>query len=340
MPIIPVPIVDPSPIDLVTAEYATQVLAAGGVTLTPAQATILSPLITAASREIIRYCGNRVFPLATFTEILTPEGTRQDRGEPASAKTSQFPIQDVVSVMTGRQTCLTIRNTDASTNQIAQVAFSTDGDPEFLDLTYTGIVLTRWSNGVKATDSLSFAGHPTVAVLATAINTLGNGWAATAAGPSGNVDPGKFPSASLVGVREPKDALCNGACLDLFLTPASAYQIERSTGIMRVAYGSWGGWEGFFGDSLGGGWDGAGWGGGSWGWGQYQVTYKSGWAVVPGNLQLVCAEVTKGMLSRLTVDPSLKTESADKYSYTLRDVILTLPEWATQILTYYKDWSV
>lgn len=75
---------NPSPVDLIASAYAEQVLAAGGVTLTGAQAAILPTLITAASREIIRYC-SRQFALTTYSEIVTPEGTRQDRGEPASA---------------------------------------------------------------------------------------------------------------------------------------------------------------------------------------------------------------------------------------------------------------
>ncbi|WP_406699235.1 hypothetical protein V5E97_10195 [Singulisphaera sp. Ch08] len=335
MPAVPIPITNSDPVDLITGAYATNVLLAGGVTLTTAQAAILGNLITAASREVIRYC-SRKFGAQTYSEIVTPEGSRQDRGEPATAKLSAFPVQSVTSVMTGRSSVMTVTNRDSTTNQIASVVFSMTGDVEYLDLTYTGLSLSRTASGATCTDTLTFASHVTLDALATAINALGNGWSATvnATGAAPNI--GLFPSASLVGVREPKNALGTGVCLGLFTTPASSYDIDRSTGIMRCY-----GWSGnAFGDPFGAPWDGLGGDGGSWGWGQYQVTYTAGWATVPENLQQVCAEVVKGIYARLDGDPSLKGETADKYSWTAKDVMTNLPEWATSVLGFYKDWSV
>lgn len=329
---------NPSPVDLITSAYAEQVLAAGGITLTGSQSAILATLITAASREIIRYC-SRQFALTTYSEIVTPEGTRQDRGEPSSAKLSAFPVQSITSVLTNRSTVLTIRNTDTTTNQFASVVFTMTGDVEYLDLVYTGLTLSRMASGVTTTDTLTFAANVTLGALATAINALGNGWNATV-----QSSYELYPSASLVGVREPKNALSNGACLDLFVTPAESYDIDRATGIMRCyggqggsGYGGfYGGFSDVFGDSL----DGQGGYGGAWGWGQYQATYTAGWSTIPENLQQVCAEIVKGMYARLDTDPSLKSETADKYSYTLRDVISSLPDWAKDVLLYYKSWSV
>jgi hypothetical protein len=257
MPAVPTPLATPDAIDLITSAYAASVLSAGGVTLTTAQATILSSLVTAASREIIRYC-SRKFGLQSYTEILTPEGGRQDRGEPASAKLSAFPVQSVTSVLTNRSTVLTITNTDTSTNQFASVAFSATGDVEYLDLTYTGLTLSRTASGVTSTSVLLFADNVTLASLAAAINALGNGWSATV-----QSNYGLFPSASLVGVREPKNALSTGATLDLFTQPASSYDVDRSTGILRcfgwAGNGSgYGGFYGAFGDAFDGvgGWAG------------------------------------------------------------------------------------
>lgn len=332
------PVANPSPVDLITSTYASQVLAAGGVTLSGQQSAILPTLITAASREIIRYC-SRQFALTSYTEIVIPEGGRQDRGEPASAKLSAFPVQSVASVLTNRATVLTIRNTDAATNQFASVAFSVTGDVEYLDLAYTGLVLSRTASGVTTATTLSFAGYVTLGALAAAINALGSGWNASV-----QSNYNLHPSASLVGVREPKNALSNGACLDLFTTPATSFDIDRASGILRCYGGQGGsglgGFYGAFGDPAFAAMDGMGGYGGAWGWGQYQVSYSAGWATIPENLQQVCAEVVKGMYARLNTDPSLKSESADKYSYALRDVISTLPEWATTTLGYYKDWKV
>lgn len=330
MPAVPTPIAAPDAIDLIDATYATRVLLAGGVTLTPAQAAIQGPLITAASREIIRYC-SRKFGIQTYTEIVTPEGTRQDRGEPASAKLSAFPVQSVTSVMTGRAPVLKVTNSDTATNQFASVAFNLTGDVEYLDLTYTGLNLNRTASGVSSTATLGFDSYITLDALAAAINTMGNGWSATV-----QAGYGKHPSTSLIGVREPKNARVQGAVLDLFTVSATGYDIDRSTGILRC----YGGGSAGFGDPTGASWDGLGGSGGTGGWGQYQVTYAAGWSTIPENLQQVCAEVVKGIYARLDSDPTLKSESADKYSWTAKDVLTGLPEWATSVLGFYKDWSV
>jgi hypothetical protein len=328
-----------SPVDLATGSFVAQVLAAGGVTLTAAQSAILGSLITAASREMIRAMGNRLFPLATLTEIVTPEGGRQDRGEPASATLSQFPIQDVVSIMTGRGGVLTIKNVDTTTNQIATVAFTLTGDVEWLDLTYTGLKLSRMASGVTTTNTVTFAANVTLNALATAINALGGGWNATV-----QSNYGLWPSASLVGVREPKNALSNGACLDMFTQAASSCDIDRPTGILRC-YG-WGGngaggW-GAFGDPWGAGFDGMGGygGGGAFGWGQYRVQYQAGWATIPESLQLVAAEVVKLMFARLNSDPSLQSETADKYTWAAKASLANLSDDMMRTLMYYKEWRV
>src|SRR6476646_8495657 len=107
MPVVPAPIVS-SPIDLATGAYVTSVLAAGGVTLSGEQSAILTSLITAASREIIRFCGNRPFAQQAFCETVVPEGNRQDRGEPATARLARFPVVSVTRCATGRTPALRI----------------------------------------------------------------------------------------------------------------------------------------------------------------------------------------------------------------------------------------
>lgn len=194
MPVVPTPI-STSAVDLITGTFATNALLAGGISLTSAQSTILPSVITSASREIIRYCG-RQFSAITYDEILTPEGGRQDRGEPASVKLSYFPVVSIDRVSTGRATVLTITNTDTSTNQLASVAFEVSGDVEYNDLSYTGLILGRAASGSTTTTSLSFAGYPTINTLATAINGLGNGWKASVAS-NRSPSPGLFSTTEL-----------------------------------------------------------------------------------------------------------------------------------------------
>jgi hypothetical protein len=82
MAVTPTPLTSANAIDLVDRVACGLLLEAGGMSLTSAQSEALPTLITAASREVQRFLG-RLIPLAAYTEIVTPEGTRQDRGEPA-----------------------------------------------------------------------------------------------------------------------------------------------------------------------------------------------------------------------------------------------------------------
>jgi hypothetical protein len=323
-------------VDLITGTFALQALGAGGVSLSDYQQQILPVLITAASREIARFCA-RVFALTTYDEIVSIVGGRQERGEPATARLSGFPVASVSRCNTGRSTVLSIANTDRSTNQFATAAFATTGDVEYLDLVVTGLVLSRTAGGVTTPATLSYSDYATVAALAAAINALGGGWSATVA--SGTPSPGLYAPAELVGAREPKNAFSPGVGLDVFTTPASGYDIDRPAGIMRC-YGDPGGWAGVLGDpSFGSSADGfGGYGGGpARGDAQYRVTYQAGFAVIPESIQLVCAEVVQLMFGRLATDSALKSETADRYSWTARDAVANLSDGARQTLTLYKD---
>jgi hypothetical protein len=173
-----------------------------------------------------------------------------------------------------------------------------------------------------------------VQALAGAINALSGGWKAKAA--SGTPAPGLLSTLELVGVREPKNALSPGAALDAFTQDASSYDIDRATGILR-AYGLGSG-GGAWGPAYGSPCDGLGdWGSGSLGWNQYRVTYTAGFATVPESVAQVCAELVKTTLERLKTDSMLQSETTGKYSWTARQAIATLPDWALQALTYYKD---
>src|SRR4051812_42357307 len=109
MPVNPTPLSAPNGIDLITEVACGLLLEAGGMSLTSAQSEALPTLITAASREVQRFLG-RLIPLAAYTEVVTPEGTRQDRGEPATAKLAMFPVQSVTRCATGRTTVLSVGN--------------------------------------------------------------------------------------------------------------------------------------------------------------------------------------------------------------------------------------
>jgi hypothetical protein len=333
MPVTPVPITS-TDLDLATGAFVTDVLAAGGVTLSADQTSILASLVTAASREIIRYCGNRPFAATSFTEIVTPEGSRYDRGEPAAVTLRRFPVISITRCATGRTGVLAIANT-ASTTDEASVSLVATGDADFDNLTYTGLSLSRTVAGTVTTNMVSWtttSPYTTIGAVATAINLLGGGWTAATVS-SGSPDLSRLPAAYLVGAREPKDALgVGGATLDVFGTSYTGYSIDRSTGILRCngwgSSGRYAGWDSGWGDE------------GDYGGPQLQVVYRAGFATVPEQLQLACAEAVQLMLARLTQDPSLKSETTGAYSWTARDALGSLSEGSMATLSHFRDWKV
>lgn len=330
MPAVPIPIASPDPIDLITGSYSTSVLSAGGITLTAAQAAVQASLITAASREIIRYCGNRAFALASYVEVVSPEGSRLDRGEPATAKLSRFPVVSITRCATGRTPALTVLNTSAA-NQEATVTFDCGGDPEFDNLVPKGLTLARTASGTQTSATVSWTTttpYTTIVAVADSINALGGGWSATT-NTGGRPDLSLLPAAYLAGVREPGGALATaGVSLDVFATPYRDYTIERSTGILRCLGLDWPGFRGF--DD---------WGerAGAFGWPQVEVRYTAGFATVPESLQVCCAEVVQLMYARLAQDPSLKSETAGNYAWVARDALSNLSDASRFTLDYYKD---
>jgi hypothetical protein len=138
---------------------------------------VIGALITAASDGIAKYC-KRDFYSRSYDELYDGNGGR-------ILELRQYPIQSVQSVRYRPVTVLKVINNSTSLNQQARV-----------QVTSTGLTLTRTASGVVTTNSLTFAGNVTIAALATSITALGNGWSAQAVGDSGG-DYGLWPSADL-----------------------------------------------------------------------------------------------------------------------------------------------
>src|SRR5262249_39608874 len=140
------------------------------------QDTLLGVLITAASEAIEKYC-RRPFYSRTLDELYNGEGQ-------VRLMLREYPVQSVKSVRFSPQTVLQVQNTDRSTNQQARV-----------QVTSTGLTLTRVASGVTSSSTVNFAGNATIDTLVTAIVALGNGWTAIRSGDA--TDYGKWPSADL-----------------------------------------------------------------------------------------------------------------------------------------------
>src|SRR5256885_630108 len=123
----------------------------------------LAALITAASDAIEQYC-RRDFYARNYDELYNGHGDRR-------LLLRQYPIQSVKSVRWRPMMVLRIINSDQATNQQARV-----------QITSSGLVLTRIASGSATTNTLTFAGNTTVQALAVAINALSGGWSAQPAG--------------------------------------------------------------------------------------------------------------------------------------------------------------
>jgi hypothetical protein len=159
--------------DLITLARAYQDLQ--GVS---GQDSLVSTLITAVSDAIEKYC-RRYFLSRAFDELYDGNGDRR-------LLLRQYPVQSVQSVRYRPVTVLKVQNTNTALNQRATV-----------QVTSTGLSLTRVASGVSATDaSVTWAGNATLQGVANAVNALGNGWSAQVVGDTGG-DYGLWPSADL-----------------------------------------------------------------------------------------------------------------------------------------------
>ncbi len=288
--------------DLITSGFATQALAAGGITLTAAQTTHLASAIASASRLIRRWCGDRDFTRTTYTREFTPDLS-------GLVFLDQFPVNKVTRIAGGRTQALTIRA--AATNQRATVGYATTGDFDS-GLTVTGLTLTRVASGTTTSNTLLFATYPTLDSLVTAINLLST-WSATAA--SGY---GSWPSAELVGGEVSRGALA-GAAFDLYAEDLDGH-LDPSTGMLRVTSP----WRGGIGSAWGNGWiddddralSSA-----------LRITFDAGFDAIPADVQEACAETVGDMLRGLATDSRLSSESVGNrsqvYNVVFADYALT-----------------
>ncbi len=166
----------PSQVNLIDIERAKRAIAA---ITDNSQDALLGVLIAAYSDAIRKYC-RRDFSLAAYDELYNGNGDRR-------LLLRQYPVASVEAVRYRPVTVLKVINNSTSTIQQARV-----------QVTSIGIKLTSVASGVTTTvpdTTLSYAGNPTLAALASSINTQGNGWSAQVIGDSN--DYGSWPSADL-----------------------------------------------------------------------------------------------------------------------------------------------
>ena len=287
--------------DLISLAQATAQLPAGTDT------TFAAYLITGVSKQIARYLGRYVVQ-ATYDEIRMPMPGDPYRNQPDSIHLHQYPLISVARVAGARTTALTVSNTDATTNQRASIQLVTTGDPE-IQLTSTGVTLTRVASAVTTTATLTWAAYPTVTTLAAAINALGGGWLATP-----TTALASYASADLIAPFAPLGCLAGtpGASLDLFATDLSLLEIDRPSGTLLIGPQSIP-----FGPSPSFGWPNATPTDSTFGaFGRpVRVTYSAGWATVPEQIQQACLTAVQDSYYDVKITTAFKSKRIGDLSY-------------------------
>jgi len=266
--------------NLITRERAIRNL--NGYTPTATDNLVLDTLIAAVSSAICKFC-RRSFAAQNYDELLNGNGQRR-------LFLQRFPILAVTSVRYRPVTVLKIINNDQATNQIARV-----------QVTATGLVLTRVASGVMFTSTLTYAGNVTLQALATAISALGNGWSAQVVGASTG-DYGLWPATDLYvqptfgdGMTSQGALTARGqfAELKMHTVELAGYQFDVRGWLLRaIPYTDP---ELLHPEDL------------IWpaGIGNFRVQYTAGFVNVPEDIQEACAQWTAALFWQTKRDPGL-----------------------------------
>jgi hypothetical protein len=263
--------------DLITGARAKENLAYNA-SFTATEDTLIASLVTAVSKAVRAFC-RREFDSQEFDELYHGAWTQQ-------LLLRQYPVLSVARVAYGPTAVLQIKNTSGS-NQRATVA-----------VTSTGLTLVRVASGTVTTDtSVTFAGNPTLAAVAAAVNALGNGWTATVL--SG--DYSDYPSADLRAVQGALNARLNGAALHLHVGELSEYDLDAERGILLRS-----GLAVEFTEGFGDGGTPVWFGGANY----WRVVYTAGYATVPEDVQEACAEWVSERFKLSLRDPAINNTFA------------------------------
>jgi hypothetical protein len=210
-----------------------------------------------------------------------------------------FPVASIDSVYPMTTNALTLSNTGAT---VSNASFSVV-DTSTASTTIVTVRLKHTIGGTTTTTNLTSTEYPTLADLATAINSVGSGWACSVvAGWS------IHPTANLLLNQYSNCRDVRG--LRLWATTNSSWLVASADQGLIVGEFCRGQ--------------------------QVRVTYTAGFADIPEDLKQICAVVVKDMLGDSSA--SLQSESLGGYSYSIaQGAVARLPRNAREILASYKD---
>jgi hypothetical protein len=228
---------------------------------TSAENTTLDALIAAVSAAIERWC-RRSFVSTSNDEVY-------DGCERAELILQHFPVLSVERVASSPTPVLHVQNGSASIQRAT------------VQVTATGLNLTRVASGVATTDTVTFAGNATLADLAAAIVALGNGWSASVA----SDEAAALASADLRALQGAFAAKDAAAELAIHVRELTDFEIDAARGILQRDCG---------------------WNGPPRGW---RVIYTAGYASAPEDIQEACAEWVATFFWQTKRDPGLAQET-------------------------------
>jgi hypothetical protein len=314
--------VSPSPPDLITYNYCLALISAGQ-TLDSNQTDALPFLITEASTLVRKEMGQRDFTRKVYTE----EYNSQLNGFVAL---KQMPVNVVTRVQGYLQAALNITANSTSFTS-AFVQWITTGDWYSGTLTYTGITLVSYQNGVEAQTPLLFSSYPTVTQLASAVGMV-SGWAAYVSGNLGSFGTATDLAAASTGTAQ--GAMDGDGCeLLVYSEDLAVTKLENAIGFLwtgrrRIASAFGGRWGEDGGDladmdspSIG----------------RVLVTYDAGFNTIPEPVQRAVVELVKISLFQLKMNDMLESERAGEYNYKVTpDMWAALPSQVKQRLSMYR----
>ncbi len=290
--------------DLITSARAQQNI--NQSSFTAGESSTISALITAVTKAVTKFC-RRTFDTNTYDELYNGTGDRR-------LALRQFPVVSVARVAYGPIPVLRVSNTSPA-NQRATVA-----------VTATGLSLTRVASGTASTDtSVTWAGYPTLAQAAAAVNALGNGWSAVVA-------DGTYANRASADLRAPQgalNALNVQAPLLLHAQELSGFDLDAERGWLIRGPASAEMLDAFD-DPLPPTWFG--------GVNFWRVVYTAGFATVPEDVQEACAEWVAALFWQTKRDPGLAHESIP--GLVARVPLNQMPAGVRALLEPYRDHKV
>lgn len=284
----------------------------------PDKIAALPMLLTAATTMIRRWLMDRDVTQRDYTADFSV-------ALDGSIRLSQIPVNKIYWVKSQAEDALTVSNSAA---QFAEVVFTTTGDVA-AGQTVTGLTLNWTTNGIPGTSAVAYTANMTVSALVTAVNAVGSGWTALA-----GTGYGSWAVTELFGGLIGQGARGGkAAVLQVYASVSTEAKFHpddgQKTGIVYVGQqdsqfaNRWGSYP-MFDDAP------------SSNLGLVRVSWNAGFATIPAIIQLACVETVKAYLVRMRINPYLSSETAGQRSYTMRNMLMGLPDYILQELASYR----